>query len=118
MTPRGHRIEIAPASQHVRVSRNGVVLAETDRPVVLLETGLPPRYYFSPSDVRMQFLVPSDTHTICPFKGEASYWSLSVDGETVPDFVWSYPQPIPEAEQIAGLLCFYNEKVDLEIEKG
>lgn len=113
---KGHRIEISRTTQHVSVSRNGVALAETRRPVVLQETGLPPRYYFDPSDVRTELLVPSDRHTTCPFKGEASYWSLHVDGETIPDFVWSYADPIHEAEQIRGLLCFYNEKVDLEVD--
>lgn len=93
-----------------------MVLADTRAPVVLRETGCPPRYYIRPDDVRMELLVPSDRHTTCPFKGEASYWSLNADGDTVADLVWSYPDPIPEAEQIKGLLCFYNEKVDLEIE--
>lgn len=93
-----------------------MVLAETRAPVVLRETGCPPRYYIRPDDVRMELLVPSDRHTTCPFKGEASYWSLNADGDTAADLVWSYPDPILEAEQIKGLLCFYNEKVDLEIE--
>lgn len=113
---KGHRIVITPSTAHVRVSLKGVVVAETKTPTILAETGLPARYYIPRSDVRMELLRPSERHTTCPFKGEASYWSVHVDGEALPDLVWSYPEPIPEAEQIGGLLCFYNEKVDLEVD--
>jgi uncharacterized protein (DUF427 family) len=84
--------------------------------VVLDETGLPPRYYIPAADVRMELLTPTDTKTTCPFKGTASYWSAAIGDEVVPDLAWSYPDPIAEAAEIAGLLCFYNEKVDLEVD--
>ena len=112
----GHHLEIVASDQHVSVSRDGVLLAESRRPVVLRETGLPPRYYLPPEDVRMDLLTPSEKHTECPFKGTASYWSARLGDETLPDFVWSYPDPIPAARPIAGLMCFYNEKVDLEVD--
>jgi uncharacterized protein (DUF427 family) len=96
--------------------RNGVVLAETDRPVVLEETGLPTRYYFQPEDVRMELLTPTDKHTHCPFKGDASYWTVRAGDEELADVVWSYPDPIAEAKEIEGLLCFYNDRVDLEVD--
>lgn len=112
----GHRIQIVPSTQVVKVSYNGVVLAETRDPVLLHESRLPTRYYIPASDVRMELLTPTDKHTECPFKGTASYWSALVGDETIPDLVWSYPDPIPDAEGIAGLLCFYNEKVDLEVD--
>lgn len=111
-----HRIDIAPSSEAVRVAYGGVTLAETTRPVVLREGSLPPRYYIPAEDVRMDLLIPAEHRTTCPFKGTAMYWSLRTENGTIPNFVWSYPDPIPEAAGVAGLLCFYNEKVDLEVD--
>jgi uncharacterized protein (DUF427 family) len=111
-----HRIDILESSRHVKVSLNGEVLAETGRPKILFETGLPPRYYIPPEDVREDVFVGSEKTTRCPYKGEASYWSVEVGGERVENLIWSYQAPIPEAAKIEGLLCFLNEKVDLEID--
>jgi len=86
------------------------------RPRILFETGLPPRYYIPPEDVREEVLLPSDKHTQCPYKGEASYYSVEAGGGSVEDLVWYYAEPIPEAHKIKGLLCFFNEKVDLEVD--
>jgi len=91
-------------------------VAETDRPVLLFETGLPTRYYIPKLDVRMDLLAPTSTVTRCPYKGVASYWTIQVGGKAYPDFVWSYPSPIPELPKIENLLCFYNEKVDLYVD--
>ena len=107
-----HHIEITSTKEHVVVSLNGDVLADTTRPVVLQEGKLPPRYYLRREDVRMDKLTHSETTSHCPFKGDATYWSLK-DG--APDIAWTYERPIAGAEQIAGLVCFYNEKVTLEI---
>ena len=111
-----HRVDVLESSRHVKVSVNGEVVAETDRPVVLFETGLPPRYYIPPDDVREDVLVQSDRHTQCPYKGIASYHSVEAGGETVKDLVWHYPEPIAAAEKIRGNLSFFNEKVDLEVD--
>ena len=111
-----HRIDILDSSRHVKVLLNGEVVAETDRPKLLFETGLPTRYYMSPEDVREEVLVPSDKKTQCPYKGIASYWSVKAGGELFEDLIWSYPEPIPEAGKIKGLLCFFNERVDLEVD--
>ncbi len=111
----GHTITITPAELHVEVSLAGQKLAESDRPVLLDETGLPTRYYLPQEDVRTDLLRPTDTATHCPFKGDASYWSAQVGGETYPDVVWSYEAPIPGAEGITGLLCFYPERVELTV---
>jgi uncharacterized protein (DUF427 family) len=81
----------------------------------LFETGLPPRYYIRQEDIRIDALVPSEKNTQCPYKGVASYWSVEAGGEHVEDLVWSYQDPIPEAAEIKGYLCFFNEKVDLEV---
>ena len=107
-----HRIVIEPSAQKVKVSRDGVVLAETRRSMSLREGSLPVRYYIPRDDVRMDLLTSTDTASHCPFKGDAVYWSI--DG--VPDVAWSYERPIPDAEPIAGLIAFYNEKTDIEVE--
>lgn len=112
----GHRITITPSDLHVEVAVNGAKVAESDCPVLLEETGLPTRYYLPRDDVRTDLLRPSNRETVCPFKGEASYWSLEVGDDVHDDFVWSYDAPIPGAEGITGLMCFYNERVDLTID--
>jgi len=111
----GHTITITPAELHVEVTLDGQKLAESDRPVLLDETGLPTRYYLPREDVRTDLLRPTDTATHCPFKGDASYWSAQVGGQTYEDVVWSYEAPIPEAEGITGLMCFYPERVELTV---
>jgi uncharacterized protein (DUF427 family) len=111
----GHTITITPAERHVVISVGGEKLAESDRPVLLDETGLPTRYYLPREDVRMDLLRPTDSATTCPFKGQASYWSAQVGGETYEDLVWSYETPIPQAEGITGLMCFYPDRVELTV---
>src|SRR5918994_2080202 len=111
-----HRGDMLESSRHVKVSVNGEVVAETNRPIVLFETGLPPRYYIPPEDVREDVLLPSDRTTQCPYKGVASYYSVEAGGERVEDLIWYYPEPLPEVGKIGGLVCFFNEKVDLEVD--
>jgi uncharacterized protein (DUF427 family) len=110
------RVDTVHSSRHVRVEVDGQVVAETNRPVLLYETGLPTRYYIPKLDVRMDLLEATDTVTHCPYKGDATYWSLGVGASTYRDFVWSYPRPIPEIPKIENLLCFYNEKVDVFVD--
>ena len=111
-----HRVDIIESSRHVKVRVNGELVAETERPKILFETGLPPRYYIPPEDVRDDVLLKSEKTTRCPYKGIASYWSVEAGGDRVEDLIWSYPKPIPEAAKIEGYLCFFNEKVDLEVD--
>jgi uncharacterized protein (DUF427 family) len=111
----GHTITITPAQAHVVITLGGEKLAESDRPVLLDETGLPTRYYLPREDVRTDLLRATDTATTCPFKGQASYWSAQVGGETHEDLVWSYETPIPQAEGITGLMCFYPDRVELTV---
>ncbi len=113
-----HRIDILASSRHVRVRHGGVLLAESRRPMLLFETGLPERYYLPAEDVRTDLLEPSDTHTRCPYKGVASYYSVRTAGGLLTDLVWYYPDPTPEAGRIGGLVCFYNERVELEVGPG
>jgi uncharacterized protein (DUF427 family) len=110
------RVDTVHSSRHVRVVVDGQEVAETNRSVLLYETGLPTRYYIPKLDVRMDLLESTETITHCPYKGAASYWSLRVGDKTYKDFVWSYPRPIPEIPKIENLLCFYNEKVDLYVD--
>lgn len=115
-SPTGHSITITPVEQHVEVRVNGVTVAESDRPVLLDETGLPTRYYLPRDDVRFDLLRATTSETVCPFKGQASYWSVEAGGDVHEDLVWSYEAPIPAAEGVTGLMCFYNERVDLVID--
>ncbi len=109
------RVDTLHSSRHVRVEIGGETVAETRRPLMLFETGLPTRYYIPKQDVRLDLLEPSDRHTQCPYKGVASYHSVRVGGELYPDIIWYYPFPIAECPKIEGLLAFYNEKVDLYV---
>jgi uncharacterized protein (DUF427 family) len=115
---KGHTITMNPATSHVVVTLGGEKIAETDHAVLLDETGLPTRYYLPRADVRTDLLRSTDLHTTCPFKGEASYWSAEVGGEIYSDLVWSYETPIPDAAQIAGLMCFYPDRVELTVDDG
>jgi uncharacterized protein (DUF427 family) len=107
-----HRVDVLNSSRHVKVVVGGEVVAETTRPRILLETGLPPRYYMPKLDVRLDLLTPTNSSTRCPYKGKASYWTVNVGGKEFKDIVWGYPAPIPECPKIENLLCFYDEKVD------
>jgi uncharacterized protein (DUF427 family) len=111
-----HRVDVLNSSRHVEVRVNGVLVADTSRPRLLFETGLPVRYYISKLDVRMDLLTPTATRTRCPYKGEAVYWSVQAGDEAFADIVWSYPYPIPEIPKIENLLAFYNEKVDIAVD--
>jgi uncharacterized protein (DUF427 family) len=111
-----HRVDVLDSSRHVRVSVNGEVVAETRRARVIFETGLPPRWYIPPEDVRQEVLVPSDKRTGCAYKGFASYHSVRAGGEEEADLVWCYHEPRHDAERIAGYLAFFNERVDLELD--
>jgi uncharacterized protein (DUF427 family) len=111
-----HRIDILRSSRHVEVIVNGVIVADTHRPTLLFETGMPTRYYLPLTDVRPDLLRQSSSTTSCPYKGTAAYWSLDVDGERLEDVVWTYPTPLPEGSRIAGLACFYNERLDIRVD--
>lgn len=104
---KGHTITVEQGDTHVRVVRDGQVVADSRRPLLLHETGLPVRYYLPPRDVRTELLSPSDTTTHCPFKGDASYWSLP----DAPDLVWAYPEPKDEVAEIKDHFCFYETEV-------
>ncbi|RII15610.1 hypothetical protein DSC45_17415 [Streptomyces sp. YIM 130001] len=97
-----HRITVERGTRRVTVTRDARVLADSSRPLLLHETGYPVRYYLPPEDVRTDLLAPSDTHTWCPYKGTASYWSLPDS----PDLAWYYPDPVQEVAEIRDHVCF------------
>ena len=111
------RVDILASSRHVRVEVAGVTVAESGSPRLLFETGLPVRWYLPKPHVRLDLLVPSDTVTHCPYKGRAEHWSVRTpDGAVYADLAWSYRAPLPESQKIAGLIAFYDEKVDIDVD--
>ena len=109
------RVDVLPSGRHVRIQVGDICVADTgeDGGVhALCETNLPVRWYLPRTAIKWEFLVPSETHTGCPYKGEASYYSALIDGKEVNDVAWWYPNPIQESASIIGMLCFYPAKVD------
>ncbi len=111
------RVDALRSSRHVRVQLDGVLLAESTAPVLVFETALPTRYYLDRSAIRWEHLRASDTVTRCPYKGVTSgYWSAVVGDEVHPDLAWAYDFPTAPLLPIAGLVAFFNERVDLEVD--
>ena len=114
------RVDALRSHRHVRASLEGVTLADTSTPVLVFETGLPTRYYFDRTDVAFEHLVPTGTQTACPYKGVTSgYWSVRTgDGvrEGHQDLAWAYDFPTRQLLPIAGLVAFYNEKIEIDID--
>ena len=90
----------------------GQMVAGTRRPRMLVETSLPARYYMPWADVRSDLFVPSTTKSVCPYKGDAEYWSLQIGDQLVKDIAWVYRHPVSECSKIENLVCFYDEQVD------
>jgi uncharacterized protein (DUF427 family) len=110
------RVDAIRSTRPLWVELEGVLLAESEAPVMVFETGLPPRYYLDRSAVRFEHLVPSDTVTACPYKGRTSgYWSVRIGEKTHPDLAWAYDFPTKELAQIAGMVAFFGEKVDISV---
>jgi uncharacterized protein (DUF427 family) len=106
-----HRIDTRPTSRSVRVSIAGRLVAETTRAVVLFETGLPPRWYIPREDVKAE-LESSDHRTTCAYKGHATHFSVA--GEEA--VAWTYEEPLHDGQPVKGLVAFYDERVDIEID--
>ncbi|HKR52332.1 MAG TPA: DUF427 domain-containing protein [Pseudonocardiaceae bacterium] len=101
-----HRVDVRSSSRHVRVVADGEVIAESRRTVLLSETGRPNRFYLPADDVRHDLLELSGTHTVCPYKGTASYRSLRTPSGIITDAAWYYPEPLDGVQAIRGHLCF------------
>jgi uncharacterized protein (DUF427 family) len=106
------RIDAIASSRHVQVVLNGVTVADSKRPVIVFETGVPVRYYLPIEDIRQEYFVESDLQTGCPYKGTATYLSAHINSELYENVLWSYPNPLAEISKIAKLHSFYNERVD------
>jgi uncharacterized protein (DUF427 family) len=107
-----HRVDVRRSARPVRIEVDGEVVAETTSARMLLETQLPARFYVRREDVRVE-LHSSSRRTYCPYKGQASYWSLHAGGRRREDLGWSYEEPLPDAVAIAGLVAFWDERVDV-----
>jgi uncharacterized protein (DUF427 family) len=110
------RVDILASSRHVRVEVDGVAVAESTSPRLLFETGLPVRYYVPKTHVHMELMERGELVTHCPYKGSAESWGVRADGRLHENMAWSYAAPLAESQKIAGLMAFYNEKVDLFID--
>jgi uncharacterized protein (DUF427 family) len=110
------RIDIRESSRHVVVRIDGEIVADTRRPRLLFETGLPVRYYIPREDVRLELLDPSEHRTTCAYKGHASHWTATIDDERHEHIAWTYPDPLSDADQVGDLIAFYNERVDIEVD--
>ncbi len=111
-----HRVDVRRSSRHVRIMLGDKLLAESHRPSLVFETLLPVRFYLPREDVNAQFLRPSARRTVCPYKGEAAYWSVQLSAYVVEDLAWSYTAPLPAVADLADLLCFFDERVEIVVD--
>jgi len=111
MTTPGHRITLEPAKRRWRVYFNNHVIADTDDALILHEAGLAPVVYFPRKDVAMEYMGRTAHHTRCPFKGEASYYTLTLGGEILENVAWSYEEPIEDVRDIGSRIAFYPDQV-------
>ncbi len=116
--PPGWAIYLEPTPKRIRAEVGGETIADSRRAMVLHESGVQPVYYFPPDDVRRDVLEPSDRHTHCPKKGEASYFTLRVGERVVNDGAWYYPAPLEGAPPIKDLIAFYWDRIDRWLEEA
>lgn len=107
------RVDCVHSSRHIEVVIGDTKVADTHHPCLLFETNLIPRFYIPQHDCRLDLLEPSETTSLCPYKGEAHYYSVQLGDKLHKDLVWYYRYPMVEAPKVQGMLCFYNEKVDV-----
>jgi uncharacterized protein (DUF427 family) len=111
------RVDALRSHRHVHIELDGVPLADTNSPVLLFETGLPTRYYIDIPDISFDHLEHTDTQTLCPYKGVTSgYWSVRIGDTVHHDLAWTYHYPLPAVAPIAGMVAFYNERVDITVD--
>lgn len=111
------RVDAVRSTRAVRIELDGVLLGQSSSPVMVFETGLPTRYYLNRTELNLEHLVPTDTVSSCPYKGNtSSYWSVRVGDTIHPDLAWAYDFPTRQLLPIAGLVAFYNEKVDITLD--
>jgi uncharacterized protein (DUF427 family) len=114
----GHPITIEPTKGRVQVRVNGQVVADTDAALQLNEAEYPAVQYIPFDDVKQDVLTRTGTSTYCPFKGDASYYSVTAAGDTVDDVIWTYEHPFPAVAAIAGHVAFYPNKAEVSVDAG
>jgi uncharacterized protein (DUF427 family) len=112
---KGHEIRTEAGSEHVRVEIDGVLVADTRRPVLLFETGMPVRYYIPREDLRRELLLGSSSQTHCPWKGDAGYLSARIGEHEHEDVAWYYESPLPGVAAISDHVAFYNDRVEISV---
>ena len=110
-----HPITVEPAAARITVTAGGTPVADTTAALALQEAKYPTVYYIPLADVRSDVLQPSDHTTYCPFKGDASYYSIAIGDGELTDAVWYYPEPYPAVAAIAGHVAFYANRVDISV---
>lgn len=105
-------ITLTPFGRNVRVEFGGATVADSDGALVLREGRLPPVLYIPKADVNWQLTEATDRSTHCPYKGDASYWSVSANGQTAENAIWAYPQAIDSVAAIRGCVALYWDKMD------
>src|SRR6476620_1139793 len=113
----GYEINLVPCTATARVWQGDVLLAESDACLRVEETKHVDRLYFPEEHVHWQHFEANDHHSICPFKGEADYWSLTATERPEENLVWTYRRPFDEVGGIKGYVAFYHEKVRIELEE-
>ena len=113
-----HTLKTSLVQGQITVWRNKILLARSDKGLVLQEASYPPVYYFPREDAEMSLLTPTKTETWCPFKGNASYFAIDAGEDLTPDAVWSYEDPFLEISEIKDHLAFYPDQVRIEIAAG
>jgi uncharacterized protein (DUF427 family) len=107
-----HKVDLIKSDKHVLVIFNGEVVADSERTIIVDESGHSIVYYFPRSDVRMDYMQRTDHHTYCPFKGEASYYTLTVGDKKEENAVWTYEEPYDQVRELKNYLAFYANRVD------
>jgi uncharacterized protein (DUF427 family) len=115
--PIERRVRIEPNQRWIRVFFGGEAVADSIATLYLFEKDHLPVYYFPRSDVRLDLMEPTTHTTHCPYKGDASYFSIHADGRDAENAVWTYEQPFPGVAQIGGYLAFYPKKVEITVDK-
>lgn len=110
------RIDVRKSSRRVKVKFNETVIADTKNPWILMETGLPIRYYIPEEEINWEYLVPIEKSTICPYKGRSKYWTVRVGNEEASESAWAYPEPLQDAERVQGSVCFAQEKLSVYVD--
>ncbi len=111
-----HRVDVRASSRHVRVLAGEELIADTNHPMVLSETGLPNRFYIPRDEVRADLLEPSDSTSVCPYKGSAGFWSVKARGRLIEDAGWSYADPLDSAAKVQSHICFLHDELVIEVD--